>query len=655
MADSKYKRFIQMFPKTFSPIDGDEIISGLAPEETVGKTIDELWNANVINPVINALLRGFAQGDDNVTAALEETKAQLFVKTSSNQFLDVIASSLGVSRPGSLGLSDEAFRNLVPALSLRSKQVRQAFYNAMDAFYGPEFSRSNLDTTGSADFDLRATDVTPNANPTIQDTLQFSIDSKDFQSVVIRERDFATAGAVDALELNSILNNNLVGITAEVIEDPITKEESIRLRTNTPGLRGSVEYRGTRKSTTTFSTPLDLVSKDDSIRTISVELENGFVEGDVITLNTGLMFTILNVTDEFSDMDDYVQTNLLLNEDTMAIDITINNIVTRIRTEDIDLFPTDKAELLNQVQRTVVYEVRPNEVVIELPAVIPTLQRGLRGALHVHNGPLLNTIIDRGESTEYLLPSSLFGGNDDNLYTVTSDESWVTYDEDTRIITLTPPAAQGVDVYSITVTDAVNTDKSFVFFVRVDDRLNPAEIRDIWQGAFIFDPNGSQTPFTVTGQSAEILGDNISGTRQLAAGQVYPRVDVDPDTNTLPEESGLAVIGFGSSTQEPSLVRYRGKASESIIELDPSFVFTKNQVSGTSINIVSNASPFVPDRTGGAYPIYLTSSTEARVVVENILTGLAAAGVIVNFVVLAPSYKYLIDNPYLTDDDAPLA
>jgi hypothetical protein len=36
-----------------------------------------------------------------------------------------------------------------------------------------------------------------------------------------------------------------------------------------------------------------------------------------------------------------------------------------------------------------------------------------------------------------------------------------------------------------------------------------------------------------------------------------------------------------------------------------------------------------------------------------ILESLAAAGVIVKFKVLAPTYKYLIDNPYISDDDAP--
>ena len=66
MADSKYERYIQLFPKTFRPQDGDEVINNLPADETVGKTIAELWNSNVTNPIINAVLRGLSEGDSDI-------------------------------------------------------------------------------------------------------------------------------------------------------------------------------------------------------------------------------------------------------------------------------------------------------------------------------------------------------------------------------------------------------------------------------------------------------------------------------------------------------------------------------------------------------------------------------------------------------------
>ena len=671
MADNKYERYIQLFPKTFRPRDGDEVLENLAPESTVGKTIAQLWNENVPNPVLNAILRGFAQGDEDVSTALQETKASLFVKTAEAQQLDVIASSLGVSRPGSLGLSDSAFQNLVPPLSLGAKQVRSAFYNAMDAFYGPEFSRANLITlnTDTSLFDLR-----------LGDSLSFIVDGGEVQTITIRTTSgianvgtIGVAGQATTLELNNLLKDNLTGVTTEILVDPITKIETVRVLTTTPGLRGSIEFSVSRL-------PGDFrVEINDNPVGVTVGSQPGpnqfLVEGDF--RNRGILAgDTVNFLPRIVDPNPFGsrtlaeppfesmlreispgKTGTVFNITTSLAPYQVGNdlvgVITGVRQQPIPvLFPLEKAELLKQDQRTAVYEITPNNVIIELPAVLPSLQRGLKGALHVHNGPLLNNLIFRGESTDYVLPDALFENNPNNIYTVAGSLPF-SYDNSTRTVRLQPAAGQDLDVYEFTVTNTLD-EQFFTFFVRVDNRIAPAENQQIWEGAFIFDPNGTQTAFTVSGQSAVITGDAITGATTLAAGRVFPRVNVEASTNNLPDESGFAVIGFGSDTQEPALIRYRGKASNEIIELDPSFVFTRNQPSGTYINIVSSATPFIPDRIGSDYPIYLTSSTEARIVVQNILQSLAAAGVVVTFVVLAPEYKYLIDNPYLITDDAPI-
>ena len=809
MADNKYERYIQLFPKTFRPRDGDEVLENLAPEATVGKTIAQLWNENVPNPVLNAVLRGFAQGDLDVSTALEATKASLFVKTAEAQQLDVIASSLGVSRPGSLGLSDSAFQNLVPPLSLGAKQVRSAFYNAMDAFYGPEFSRANLITlnTDTSLFDLR-----------LADSLSFTVDGGEVQTITIRTTSGianvgagTTPGQATALELNNLLKDNLTGVTSEILVDPITKIETVRVLTTTPGLRGSLQF-SVNRTAESFNIPGDSIVapppgglNNRQVNIIRDFTNRGILPGDTANFDLGALGTTSRIVDSVATMTNEpfgsgngFATVFTFTTDSTAIQARAGEGELTTITGDRPvptpiLFSLEKAELLKQAQRTAVYEITPNNVIIELPAVLPSLQRGLKGALHVHNGPLLNNLIFRGEETNFVIPEFLFENTPDNIYNVTSDQDWVTFpDPSNRIIKLNPPAGLDLDVYSVRVdnkgrsdattfslnipngdssnensysfaggpnalrvsiptigqivtielfrpesvnptpsnatipldvngfgsdsmdgtafrtavadalrtftqffssvtVDGVNVNitltnngetatpeiemgsgnnglssiqnfvsgiirefESFTFFVRVDNRIAPAADQQIWEGAFIFDPNGTQTAFTVSGQSAVITGDAITGATTLAAGRVFPRVNVEASTNNLPDESGFAVIGFGSATQEPALIRYRGKASNEIIELDPSFVFTRNQPSGTYINIVSSATPFIPDRVGSDYPIYLTSSTEARIVVQNILQSLAAAGVVVTFVVLAPEYKYLIDNPYLITDDAPI-
>ena len=646
----KYQRYLSSTPSVFRPFDGSDV---RASE----------WLATVPNPIINALLYGFAQGDQEVSEALQETKASLFVKTAENQFLDVLGSSFGVARPPNLGLPDSAFRDLIPPLSLQAKQVRTSFYNAMDAFWGPEFSRANLGTDQVGQFDVY--------NIRIDDVLTFQVDNRAPQQIVVRDADLQINGAMTINELNALLTVNLTGTTTEIIRDPINDRQFIRILTTTPGLRGSLQYTGLRPSTAGFP-PI--------------------------------------------------------------------------------LFPIAKSELIGQAQRTVIYEIRPNELTIEVPAFIPSLSRGLRGSEHLHNGPLLAEIKGRTESVNYRLPVdvvnqniTLPGATISNNFTITNPTllPWLSINNpSTNIFDLvgTVPGDQDVDVYKpiirhtktqsvdfsstpvridgfntvtklliinassmnqlpeiftngdklitddssfspLTIVDFFRSggnlhiiveeditglpamtnitaiqrveDTDFPIFIRIVNDINNVENRDIWVGSFMYDPNGLESSFTITGQSAQIIGDTTTGGSGLTAGEVHPRITVDSGNNTLPETSGLAVVGFGSESQEQALVIYRGRANQSVIEVDPSFVFTNTHAAGTFINIVSAASPFVPDRQGDAYPVYLTSSTNAREIILEILRTLSAAGVFINFVILAPEYKYLIDNPYLTTDDPP--
>src|SRR5690606_20152679 len=99
--------------------------------------------------------------------------------------------------------------------------------------------------------------------------------------------------------------------------------------------------------------------------------------------------------------------------------------------------------------------------------------------------------------------------------------------------------------------------------------------------------------------------------------------------------------------------RYRGIPNSKTVLIDPSYIFQFDHPVDEFINVVSDSNAYVPRRDGSDLAIYLTSPAGARSIVEEILRSLTAAGIIIRFVVLAPEYKYLIDNPYLFDDDAP--
>ena len=226
-------------------------------------------------------------------------------------------------------------------------------------------------------------------------------------------------------------------------------------------------------------------------------------------------------------------------------------------------FTIGKVDILKLDQRVAVYNINPNELLVEIPAVVPALKRTLKGSHHFHADG-----------------------------------------------TLEPPrgTAQG-----------------------------------IWAGSFLFNPSGTGGNFTLTSQRAVLQ-------QTITKGQVYTSISVD-DTSLFNATSGELVFDFGNKQEVP--VRFRGVPNSNTILLDPSYTFQNTHEVGTMVNVISEQKAYVPTRDGEDLAIYLTSPSGAREVVEDILETLASAGIKVTFLVLAPTYRYLLDNPYIDDDDAP--
>lgn len=444
-----------------SGTDGDSFKRYLA-------TIPKVFRPE-FNRVIKALLLSIASAEDEQCKQVANAKDQLFVRTATGQNLDRLANSLGVSRPATLGLTDSEFQELIPNLSLKPKQIRKAFYDTADVFWGPLFSRANVTTNNVAPFNL-----------IIGDELSFIINNGETQTVKILTGDVATPGSATAEEVVTLLEK-LDGTTASILEDSLTGNKAVNLRTDTPGSTGDIQ----------------------------------------VLASSGI--------------------------GTSKLDFTVGQF-----------------DILDLDQRVTVYNINPNELVIEIPAIVPALRRTLKGSHHFHADG-----------------------------------------------TIEPPkgTAQG-----------------------------------IWQGSFLFDPNGTRGNFTISSQKAVLQ-------TAIFKGDVLTAITVD-DTSLFKDNSGDLILGFGMSDQEVP-IRFRGVPNSNTILIDPSYTFTQDHPVGTIINVSLDRKSHTPLRNGNDLAVYLTSPSGAREIVQAILETLKAAGIIIRFIVLAPKYKYLLDNPYLSEDNAP--
>ena len=158
-----------------------------------------------------------------------------------------------------------------------------------------------------------------------------------------------------------------------------------------------------------------------------------------------------------------------------------------------------------------------------------------------------------------------------------------------------------------------------------------------WEGNYLYNPSGSEGNYSLSSQIME-LGEDI------VAGNVYPAITVD-DTSVLTTDSGWLVFDYGLDTQEMP-VRFRAVPNTNTVFLDPSYSFSKSHSNGTTINALLQLRPYQPRKSLQDHAIYLTSPVNARLIAQNLLETIVAAGVVINFVIKTPTYEYLIVSPY---------
>jgi len=183
--------------------------------------------------VLSALIIAIAESDNKVSDAIGAAKNNLFVRTATGQSLTNLGSSVGVDKPFNLGLSDEKFQELIPNLSLKPKQIKKAFLDTAEVFWGKRFTRANIRTTNFAPFNISTGDI-----------FSVIINGKTTETVKVSASEVAVSGSATALELSKILSR-VKGITAEVEVDAIDQESYVVIISDTPGTVGSIEFLST--------------------------------------------------------------------------------------------------------------------------------------------------------------------------------------------------------------------------------------------------------------------------------------------------------------------------------------------------------------------------------------------------------------------------
>lgn len=337
------------------------------------------------NPNWKALIEALGQSDQDLTELIEEVRKQFFVKTASRPYIDRLGSNFRVSRPRFVGMDDPTFREYIPVLAYQPKQVKLVLDSLLDIFFFKETTTAFTESTAYAPFTL--------VNGW---ELNYLVDQTKLESIKFKTDHFLDIANATAEEIVDAINKQAQYSFAIVFDDRIRKRKYVRIFSNTPGSKGSIQVIGGRAD-------------------ISIKLR-GFNDNAGSQSNTQWTVTKVGDTVTFA----YVGGNSPNLNRVQAGDIAIISIPGNEGSFEIKeinlannsfsfvnlfatagsynhslLFPNAKVAFISPEKivvytnnsRSIVWEVTPGEIIVEMPATPPVVKRSLIGSAHI-NGPI---------------------------------------------------------------------------------------------------------------------------------------------------------------------------------------------------------------------------------------------------------------------------
>jgi hypothetical protein len=148
-------------------------------------------------------------------------------------------------------------------------------------------------------------------------------------------------------------------------------------------------------------------------------------------------------------------------------------------------------------------------------------------------------------------------------------------------------------------------------------------------GPFIYDEH----------EGVAVTSKKSTTTIELDANQRYAFVDV-VDATQFPDSPGWIVFNFGFANQVGP-VRYLGQLSGTRLSLDYSFQFPYTTLVGSTVTLLSQKGPWVPDHPETVGSFYLTASSAGRAAAEAAILAAVGAGIQVNVDITYPGDRGL--------------
>lgn len=333
-----------------------------------------------VNETWKAIIEALGEQDQATLDLIEGVRQQFFIKTASRPYIDRLGTANLVQRPRFVGMEDTDFRKFIPVMSYEPKQVKIVLDKLLDLFFFQESTTSFISSGLSQPFVL-------------QDgwELEIDIDSNYNERIEFRTEEFVDISNASANEVVAAINRQTTNSFAIAFEDSLTREVNIRLFTNTVGSKGSVQITGGRaniglqfegyntEAGQGVGSQYEITKVGDTVSMRYTGI-GGSPSFDKLQINDVVIINrpgnegsfIITSVDPVADIIKYK--NLFATEETFTQSIA----------NDVKFFTPFKANVYLKDRKAVVWEVRPGEIIVEMPPSPPVVKRKRTGSAHIN-------------------------------------------------------------------------------------------------------------------------------------------------------------------------------------------------------------------------------------------------------------------------------
>lgn len=351
------------------------------------------------NPNWSALASAIGGSDQNITDLISLVRQQFFVKTASRPYLDNLAANVGVSRPSAINMDDTEFRQYIPIISYKPKQVKLILDQLLYIFFFAQSTTAYITSGIGQPFALQN-----------GDGFKYLVDELNTESITFFTGDFTDITNATATEVASAINRQAQYSYAIAEYDSVSKNTYVQIFTNTIGAKGSIRILGgIANASFQFNGFNTLAGLGNNTQwTISVIGQDvtmkwtGGLSPGLINLLIGDV-VILNLPGPAGNVGSFVITSIDIGSNT----ITFQNIfaVAGVYTQTASnqsqfLTPKKNVAYLNS-SRAMTWETNQGEITIEMPTSPPVVKRSLIGSAHINGA--FSTVIATNSSTSVTL------------------------------------------------------------------------------------------------------------------------------------------------------------------------------------------------------------------------------------------------------------